>query len=374
MFGQTLFRTSAVLLAAWIGLFSMEALSVYAEEELCRPLEKEQERRAENKGFVNPWEDETADVWNRKKSDKDPTGQKAKMLIPGGMPFGVRFYTDGAMICRVEPGSPAAQAGLTEGDLICAINDRKIRDAVGLTEALEQIGTEKVTVEFYREGKKKRISAHVDPQCADRSKLGVYVRDSLAGIGTLTFYDPESGMFGGLGHGICQNNSGTLLRLGHGSITGVRVTSVVMGVKGTPGQLRGLFCPGNRGEVKKNTEQGIFGVCDRKYVDAEPVAVADAEQVKEGKAQILCTVRDGAPQCYEVEIEKILSFDPAGKNYLVKVTDEKLLALTGGIVQGMSGSPILQNGRIVGAVTHVLVEDPTRGYGIYIGNMLDNMS
>ncbi len=344
---------------------------VYAKERQCGSFEEERECGSDNslRGASGKEGEQTVDAWKKKTTLKE-----GRMLIPGGTPFGVRFYTDGAMICRVEPGSPAMKAGLTEGDLICGVNHEKINDAAGLTKALEKLTGEKTTVEFFREGKKRTVNVYADPDSSGRGALGVYVRDSLAGIGTLTFYDPETGMFAGLGHGICQSGSGTLLRLGHGNITDVRITSVMKGSKGVPGQLRGLFCPGNRGEVKRNTVQGIFGQCDKKDIVGNPVEAARAEQVKEGKAEILCTVCSGGPQRYEVEIEKILSFEASGKNYLIRVTDENLLALTGGIVQGMSGSPILQNGKIVGAVTHVLVEDPTRGYGIYIGNMLDNMS
>ncbi len=369
-------RFSVLLFAVWIGLFSMEALSVNAENEIIFEKKAEIFRRESLSGeslgeslLLTKCKDNGMAIWHlRKDGDKKP-----KELIPGGMPFGVRFYTDGVMIYKLEDQSPFKKAGLAEEDIICTVDGKKIEGTADLMRIFENLQKESFVVEYCREGELKRATITADHLTDTQGLPGIYVRDSLAGIGTLTFYDPESRMFAGLGHGICKNNRGELLPLRQGSITDVRITSVTPGAKGAPGQLRGLFCPGNKGEVFKNTTQGIFGVWQSDFPSEQVVPVATREEIRQGKAEILCTVKDGGVQRYEVEIEKILSFDTEGRNYLLRVTDEKLLCLTGGIVQGMSGSPILQDGKIVGAVTHVLMDDPQRGYGIFIGNMLENM-
>lgn len=290
-------------------------------------------------------------------------------LIPGGEPFGVRFYTKGAVIYRIAEGSPAALAGLLTGDLIEAVGEKEILSASEVSPLLLQNAGKTVRLTLLRAGKRRQVE--VTPN--GEGKIGVYVRDSLSGIGTVTFFDPATGVFGGLGHGICESGGGQLMPLYKGSVTDVRLTSAVKGAPGAPGQLRGLFLPGQTGTLTANTASGVFGKIDG-MPEGKALPTAERDEVKVGKAQILCTVRDGEKQAYDVEIEKILSRDGTEKNYLVRVTDEELLSLVGGIVQGMSGSPILQNGRLVGAVTHVLLEDPTRGYGIYIGNMTDRLA
>lgn len=289
-----------------------------------------------------------------------------RAVIPGGTPFGVRFYTEGAVVYRVEEGSAAARAGILPGDIIKAIDGESVGDTLHLSEL---IGQKKGCYMVELSRGEEILQLKISPEAGKEELLGVYARDMLAGIGTLTFIVPENAAFGGLGHGICEGKHGTLLPLSKGTLCDVRLTSVSKGEKGAPGQLRGMFTAGNIGTVTKNTNQGIFG-----YLGIVPkekaVAVALEEEIKPGHASILCTVADGKKGEYEIEIEKILSFDGEQRNFLLKVTDPTLLEQTGGIVQGMSGSPILQDGKIVGAVTHVLVDDPTRGYGIYIGNML----
>ena len=280
-----------------------------------------------------------------KEPEKDKTEEI--MLIPGGTPFGVRFYTEGALVYRLEEGSPAEKAGLKAGDLIVKVNGQELPNAGKLLLLLETSG-DAADLEVQRKG--RTLSFRVPLHEESGRMLGVHVRDSVAGIGTITYYDGEKGVFAGLGHGICDGVNGGILPLSHGSVTKVRLTSVKKGEKGLPGQLRGVFCPAAIGEVTANTEQGIFGKCDPPKGE-KALPAAQKNEVHEGDAEIL-------------------SMDSPDKNYLLRVTDKELLELSGGIVQGMSGSPILQDGRIVGAVTHVLLEDPQKGYGIYIGNML----
>ena len=301
---------------------------------------------------------------------------RQRMLIPGGTPFGVRVYTRGVLVFRVEPGSTAEKCGILAGDLITELDGKAVCGAIDFSKRIAEIESETMVLTVERGKERLKISAHKN-ECTGQvdcraAGLGVYVRDTLAGIGTLTYFDPQTGAFAGLGHGICDGASGTLVPIVEGTIADVRITSVNKGFPGAPGQLRGIFCPGVKGSVLYNKEEGLFGIFQKQMPYAgDPCPVADKGQIREGKAEILCTVSGPGPEKYDVQIERIYGYDRHTKNFLIKVTDKRLLEEAGGIVQGMSGSPILQDGRIIGAVTHVLVDDPTSGYGIYIGNMLD---
>ena len=314
---------------------------------------------------------------------KDIELKEEQMLIPAGTPFGVRIRTDGVTVFRVEEGSPAERCGVRQGDLIHTLNGERVTGVLDFSNKVANllkegsVPEEEIVLELTRG--KEQVRLTVTPQmikqaaidCRKKGSLGVYLRDTLAGIGTMTYFDPQTGEFAGLGHGICDGRSGLLLPITGGSITDVRITSVCKGCVGLPGQLRGIFCPGVKGSVLKNAEEGIFGVFQKTMpYEGSPMPVAKKEQIKKGKAQILCTLSGDTPAQYEIEIEEIYGYGQNTKNFLLRVTDPSLINEAGGIVQGMSGSPILQDGRIVGAVTHVLVDDPTRGYGIYIGNML----
>ena len=205
----------------------------------------------------------------------------------------------------------------------------------------------------------------------------MWVRDSSAGIGTLTYLDPESGIFAGLGHGVCDVDTGTLMPLYSGEAVNVAITGVTKGESGSPGELRGTFSQeAPIGTLVKNEATGIYGqmdgIPDILSQGGEPVAVAMRQEVHTGKAMIRTTISGDTPVEYEISIERVsLSEQNPTRNMVIRITDPRLLSATGGIVQGMSGSPILQNGKLVGAVTHVLVNDPTRGYGILIENMLE---
>ena len=205
-------------------------------------------------------------------------------------------------------------------------------------------------------------------------RLGAWVRDSMAGIGTMTFYDPESGIFGALGHGVTDADTGKLLPLDHGSIMDASVKAVKRGERAAPGELKGDFdLTRDSGTLFANTESGIFGKLsaeDAEKLRTQALPIAGKSERKTGKAQILATVEGKETRAYDIEIEKIYSSSGSTRNFLLHVTDEALLAQTGGIVPGMSGSVVLKDGKIVGAVTHVLLDDPTRGYGIFIENML----
>jgi len=206
-------------------------------------------------------------------------------------------------------------------------------------------------------------------------KTGIWVRDSTAGIGTMTYYDPRNNTFAGLGHGICDVDTGMLMPLLRGSIVNVSVSDIIKGRKGTPGELKGNFESLKRGTLTGNTTVGVYGVLDSAPAAAftEPLEIASKEDIHEGSATIYCELDDNGIRGYDVEITKIDKSSDNTKNFVVEITDDALLEKTGGIVQGMSGSPVVQDDRLVGAITHVLVNDPAKGYGIFIENMLSDM-
>ena len=295
----------------------------------------------------------------------------AEMLVPVGRIIGLQLKSEAVTVAAFDDvlGREAKDAGLRIGDQILSVNGFPIRAAEDVAEALEGETTAAVMV---RRGS-KQVSLKIPLQTtADGKRLGVYLRQGIGGIGTITWYDPETGKFGALGHGV-SDSSGALLRMTGGSAYDAFVESVKKGKAGAPGQLRG--CADSAcGELLRNTPQGVFGKTSQSWEGA-PIPVAAYEEITPGQATIRATVQAGEPQDYSVEILKIYPRDRGdGRNLLLKVTDPRLLEATGGIVQGMSGSPILQDGKLIGAVTHVLVNDPTAGYGIFIENMLDAAS
>lgn len=290
-----------------------------------------------------------------------------KLVVPGGEPFGVRLKIAGALVYDVEENSPAMRARVLPGDVIVRANRQIVKEASDLHAAVKKHKEGRIELKVQRQGKPVKLTVTREE---GEEALGIFVRDSLSGIGTVSFYETGSSTFAGLGHGICARAGGQLIPMAKGTVTNVRLTSVLKGTPGRPGQLRGLFYPGQTGILTDNLPTGVYGEFES-IPQKKPVAVASKDEIRPGDAEILCTVRsDGEVRSYSIRIEKILTMEDDGKNFLIRVTDRELLGETGGIVQGMSGSPILQNGRIVGAVTHVLLEDPSRGYGIYIGNMM----
>jgi len=300
-----------------------------------------------------------------------------KMLIPGGITFGARLSYPGVMIVELwdDPSCPAKQAGLKTKDLILAVNGERVSTAEDLSEKISSSRGNTVTLTYERNGKENSIN--IDPiRQENQYRLGVTVRDSAAGIGTVTYIVPETGGFGGLGHGICNKESGELAPFAEGSVCQVDIKSVKKGTSGCPGEIRGAFTAKREGSMTSNTTAGVFGLyaCIPQAACRDAIEAADPKELKLGKATIISTLgNDGAIE-YDVEITGI--FEPRAnseKGFSLKVTDSRLLERTGGIVQGMSGSPVIQNGKLVGAVTHVLVNDPTSGYGIFISTMLDAM-
>jgi len=285
-------------------------------------------------------------------------------LIPGGCTIGVKLYTQGLMVTGVEKKSPAKEAGLQKGDVILQVDGETVHSTTELRECLQ---ADRVILTVLRNGKEAEFC--VEPE---GNQIGAFVRDSVAGIGTVTYYDPDTGTFGALGHGVSSSETELLLPVEAGVVVKSSVAEVKKGKNGAPGELKGKFDVHSiLGEVSENLPCGLFGTLTVP-VPGKPIPVADSADIETGPATILSNVSGESVQSYSVEILKLYPHaNDSGRNILLQVTDPALLNTTGGIVQGMSGSPILQNGRIVGAVTHVLVNDPTRGYGIFIENMLE---
>jgi stage IV sporulation protein B len=296
-----------------------------------------------------------------------------------GMPFGIKMFTNGVVVVgladvKTAAGTmnPASEAGLKTGDIILSINGTTMNTNLEVERAIENSNGQPLKFTVNRDG--KNFSATVRPVRSESDgqyKIGLWVRDSTAGIGTLTFYDPSGNCFAGLGHGICDADTGKLMPLLSGDIVPVTISGVTKGTKGTPGELRGYFTDDTaEGSLCANVETGVYGFM-KKPVQGETMKVAMKQDVKTGPARIYATINGDKPQYFDIEIEKIdYREDVKTKNLVICVTDQKLLTQTGGIVQGMSGSPIIQNGKLVGAVTHVFVNDPTHGYGIFAENML----
>lgn len=301
------------------------------------------------------------------------------MLVPGGEPFGIRLKMDGVMVIRLGAADtkngtvcPAKEAGLRAGDIIESVNHQPVTSNDSLREAISAAGGESVQIEFTRNGKAYSCSLTPAYSLSDNCfTAGIWVRDSLAGIGTMTFYDPASSSFGGLGHPICDSDTGVCIPIGEGSACPVTVKDVVKGTEGDPGMLEGEFYGNNSlGAILCNNRCGVFGKLSCPLPEKEAIPMAFKQEIEKGPAEIICTVNSSEPERYSIEITDI---DHNGKdntkNMIIRITDERLIDSTGGIVQGMSGSPIIQNGKIAGAVTHVFVDDPTRGYGIFCENM-----
>lgn len=298
-------------------------------------------------------------------------------LIPGGELFGVRMEIAGLMVSGVGKAegtneSPADDAGIVPGDRLLSVNGVELRGAASLTKLLAKAGGKTVLIRLVRNGKieQVRLTPVRDPDGVYRA--GLWVREAAAGIGTVTYRDPETGEFAGLGHGICDGDTGEILPLYRGTVCRAAAESVRPATRTNPGEIRGELGEETLGTLRANTPTGIYGEAydGLSLATGEAVPIALKAQIRTGKITILCQLDDTGKKAYEAQIEEICDRDGDTKNFVIRITDKDLLEKTGGIVQGMSGSPILQDGKLIGAVTHVMLRDPTRGYGIFIENML----
>lgn len=298
----------------------------------------------------------------------------ARQLVPVGRTVGIEAATEGLLVVslsEVETAegkrSPAAECGIQPGDIIVRLGGCEVGTSAEFAQAAAGLDGSPVAVQLLRG--EQLIQYTLTPALSAEEncwRLGLWLRDGIAGIGTVTFYDPETGLFGALGHSINDADTGVLLPLGEGYITPATVSDVLRGEKGRAGELHGAFDENSRlGSLERNTPEGIFGTVTGGF-EGTPLPAAEDAEIENGPATILANVAGSEVREYAVEISRAQS----GGRLLVTVTDPALLEATGGIVQGMSGSPIIQNGKLVGAVTHVLISDPTRGYGITISSML----
>ena len=302
-----------------------------------------------------------------------------KTVVPLGSAFGIKLFTDGIIVASLSEiyttdglCCPAQDAGIKPGDYLVSVDGKEIKNNADLAHQIGASGGNTLTIKVRRG--ETEFDVQLTPVYGDGAyKTGMWIRDSAAGIGTLTFYDPASGCFAGLGHGICDMDVGGVMSLKAGEPAPITLCGIEKGTPQDPGQLQGYFSSQDAlGTLFDNNETGVYGTLFS-APDGEAVEVLPREEVKKGPVQIMVTVDHTGPQLYDAELQRVGGISQHTKNLVVKITDERLLAQTGGIVQGMSGSPILQNGKLAGAVTHVFTDDPTMGYGIFAQTMCEEL-
>lgn len=295
-------------------------------------------------------------------------------VIPLGNLIGLKLYTSGVLVIgmtEIEGKKPYENSGIEEGDMIVEVNNKEVTCTAELISTVNEAKGEDLNIKYVRDG--VEYVANIEPIRTEKNeyKLGLWVRDGAAGIGTMTYYEPQTGKFAALGHGIIDIDTEDLINISSGELVSSRIASIVKGEEGSPGEIKGSISSGYTiGEINSNTGFGIYGnVKDTSRLNINSnneLEVANRDEIKTGKATILLNLESEVRKEYEIEITKIFRNNNVNnKSMLIKVTDEKLLELTGGIIQGMSGAPIIQNGKFVGAVTHVLVNDPTSGYAVF---------
>lgn len=310
--------------------------------------------------------------------------EEAPTLIAGGSPFGIKLLMEGVMVTDMSAvdgiSCPAEKAGIETGDIITHADDVPLTSNSDLQKVISKSKGREVDLRLTRDG--EELTAVLSPVYSKKDKTwrsGMWVRDSIAGIGTLTFIDKATGQFSGLGHPICDSDTGELVPLHSGEAVPVKIIETIKGRAGAPGELHGQFAgSGVFGTLSKNTESGVFGALSENSLNnsgwREEFKLGYRQDIKLGDAYILSTVNGSEPKKYSVTIEEVdYNSREASKNMIIRITDDELIKESGGIVQGMSGSPIIQEGRLIGAVTHVFVADPTRGYGIFAENMYNTM-
>ena len=306
---------------------------------------------------------------------------ESSTVILGGQPFGVKFYNDGVMVIELEEffnGShyvcPAKEGGLQVDDVIKKVNGIEIKTNEDLQETATGCGGKGMSFIIERDG--KELCKTVKPQAntVGTYLLGAWVRDSCAGIGTVTYYNPDDNYFAALGHGICDRDTGAMMPLGEAEIVGASISSVEKSSTGKAGSLNGYFTDKTLGTVTTNTINGIYGtIIDNSYLNGDKLEIAEFDEIQTGDAQLFTTINGERPESYDLKITSIRNDDPRNnENFVIKVTDKRLLDECGGIVQGMSGSPIVQNGKLIGAVTHVFLNNPEEGYGVAAQFMVCN--
>ena len=309
------------------------------------------------------------------------TIEKTK-VVPLGNTIGLKLYSSGVLVigmAEIEGQKPYENSGIEEGDLITYINNKQITTTEELVECVNDSKGNIVDITYVRNG--KEYETCIEPIVTDDNeyKLGLWVRDGAAGIGTVTYYEPSTKKFAALGHGIVDSDTEKLISIESGEVVTTNVIDIQKGEEGKPGQIKGTVTSGQTiGEVYSNTEFGIYGKITSKnrlnIIEENSLEVATRDEIKEGEAKVILTLEDGIRKEYNIKITKIYKNNNTdNRSMMIKVTDENLLNLTGGIIQGMSGAPIVQKGKFVGAVTHVFVNNPTEGYAIFGDLMIKEM-
>ena len=308
-------------------------------------------------------------------------------VIPVGNIAGVKLYTNGVLVVGMSEiqgddnrmYKPYEETGIEEGDTIVAINDSTIHSTEDLIQCVNMSSGNELEIEYVRDNQTMQCSMTPVKTADEQYKLGLWVRDSAAGVGTVTFYEPSTKSFAALGHGIVDIDTEQLINISSGEFVTTKILNIQKGEKGEPGRIQGTIDnQQNIGVISKNTRFGIYGVVDNVLAlnlnNSKELEVALRDEIQTGKAKILCTLENGKTEEYEIEIEEIYkdnNYD--NKSMKIKVTDNRLIEKTGGIIQGMSGSPIIQNNKFVGAITHVLVNNPQEGYAVFGDIMIKQM-
>ena len=299
-------------------------------------------------------------------------------VIPVGTAIGMKLYTKGVLVVGMsqidtennEKKKPYENSGIEQGDTILEVNNNQIENTEDLIKEVNNSKGNAITIKYLRENKTMETS--ITPvKSKEEYKIGLWVRDAAAGVGTLTFYEPSTNSFMALGHGISDIDTEKIVDIASGELITANIISIIKGKKGSPGEVRGTIESGNSiGKIYKNTNFGVYGTVTNKNSilsnSSEELEVASRDEIKEGNAQIICQLDNSGRKIYDIEIEKIyINNNQDNKSMLIKITDEELIEKTGGIIQGMSGAPVIQNGKFIGAVTNVLVNDPTQGYAVF---------
>ena len=317
------------------------------------------------------------------------TEAEERVVAAGGTPFGIKLLMEGVMVTGlgdVDCGGgklccPAKTAGVEKGDIICLANGESLTSNRRLQEIISASEGQSIDLTVRRgDCRFTTVLEPVRSESSGRWRGGMWVRDSIAGIGTISFIDISTGEFAALGHPICDADTGELVPVHSGEAVPVEITSAKRGEKGIPGELRGCFMRGSAfGTLYKNDTCGIFGRLSEETLNTIPddcpcFELGYRQDIHTGSAEILSTVSGCEPEVYSIEIESIDLSSTDSKSMVIKITDDRLIGETGGIIQGMSGSPVIQDGRLIGAVTHVFISDPERGYAVFAENMLSQMS
>lgn len=307
-------------------------------------------------------------------------------VVPLGNAIGMKLYTKGVLVVGMsqietdnnEKKKPYENSGIEQGDTILEVNNNAVENTEDLIKEVEKSEGNTINIKYLRN--EKTMQTDITPvKSRNTYKIGLWVRDAAAGVGTLTFYEPNTNLFMALGHGISDIDTEEIVNIANGELVTANIVSITKGRKGYPGEIRGTIDQGRTiGTIYKNTNFGVYGtVKNKNYLEADltqEMEVATRSEIKKGKAQIICQLENSNKKKYDIEIEKIYTNNNQNnKSMLIKITDNELLEKTGGIIQGMSGAPIIQEGKFIGAVTNVLVNDPTQGYGVFADIMIKEM-